>query len=43
MPTFVMPRDTIGAKTTQLADIGKKFIQAGMNYEDIFKSIIGES
>jgi hypothetical protein len=40
--TFVLPTQPLGAKSTQLSEIGKRFIVAGLNYEDVLKSIIGE-
>lgn len=40
---FVMPREPIGAKSNILADIGRKFIKSGLNYEDMLKKLIGEA
>lgn len=39
---FVMPIQPTGAKTAIMGEIGKKFIQAGKNYEEEFKIRIGE-
>lgn len=38
-----MPREPIGAKSNILADIGRKFIRSGLNYEDMLKKLIGEA
>lgn len=40
---FVLPTQPVGAKSSQLSEVGKRFIAAGLNYEEVLKSIIGEA